>query len=102
MFLPKNRALVVVSLFLVIVTTIAIYFWNEARKEIVYLCGNFREGVSQSSVLKQLNTAKLSSYKVIEMSTGRRIEFDSILNFDMYKCVIEVNPDGRVEEAEIE
>lgn len=78
------------------------FFWNEARKEVAYLCGNFSKGASQASVLKQLGTANFSKYKVVEMSAGRQIEFDSILNYGFYKCLIEPNADGKVEKAVIE
>jgi hypothetical protein len=87
-------------LFLIIGTT-AVY-WNEARKEVTYLCGNFIEGITQSSVLEQLDTANLSSYRITDTPTGKRIEFASILNAGFYRCIIEISAEGNVKGASIE
>ena len=38
---------------------IYLFFALAARDEIYYLCGNFKEGVSYESVLRQLDTATL-------------------------------------------
>ena len=40
------------------------FFALSARNEIYYLCGNFKSGVSYSSVVRQLDTANLSDYKI--------------------------------------
>lgn len=102
MFPLDNRRHLIVSIFLVLVVAIAAFFWNEARKEVVYLCGNFKEGVSQASVLNQLDTAILSKYAVLESASGRSIEFNSLLNFRLYKCLVRINSDGFVVSAGVE
>jgi hypothetical protein len=55
----------VVGLFLLLLGIYA-FFALSARNEIYYLCGNFKSGVSYSSVVRQLDTANLSDYKVEE------------------------------------
>ena len=97
---PRFRLAVSILLFL-IVGSIAFY-WNEARKEVTYLCGNFKEGITQSSVLEQLDTANFSSYKIADTPTGKLIEFNSILNAGFFRCIIEINTEGNVKGAGIE
>ena len=41
-----------------------VFYANEARKEIYYLCGNFTTGTTYSSVIRRLDTINLSEYKV--------------------------------------
>jgi len=89
-------ALIVVAL-LFIVTVVAVFLWNEARKEVIFLCGNFAAGDSRQSVVEQLDTANLAGYKVITMPGGSRLEFESDLNFEVDKCVIELDSEGLVE-----
>ncbi len=84
---------------LLVVIVISGFFWNESRKEIVFLCGNFVAGDPRQSVVEQLDTANLSSYKVITMPNGSRIEFESLLNVGIDKCIIELNSAGLVERA---
>jgi hypothetical protein len=87
---------------LVIVGAVAAAYWNEARKEVVYLCGNFSKGVSQDSVLRQLDTGNLLQYQLETISTGSRIIADSRLNLRRYKCIVEFDPEGKVLSAEIQ
>ena len=75
--------------------------WNEARKEVVFLCGNFAKGVSQSSVLRQLDTGDFLRYQIEKVSTGSRMKVDSMLNFGVYKCVIEFDSEEKVVHADI-
>ena len=102
MFFTEYRWRVIAILLLAVVVAVAAFFWNEARKEVVYLCGNFTEGVSRSSVLTQLDTAELSEYRVSETAGGTRIEFDSALNLRLHTCVIQLDPDGVVVVAGVE
>ena len=91
------------ALFLIICSCIiGAFYWNEARKEIQYLCGNFIPGVEQSSVIRQLKTATLSSYELIEQNQGSQIVFSSALNFQRYKCVINFDTKGDVIHASYE
>ncbi|PCH59067.1 MAG: hypothetical protein COC19_07685 [SAR86 cluster bacterium] len=71
-------------------------FWNIARDEIYYLCSNFSEGVEQSSVIMQLDTANLSRYQQSVTENGSRIIFSSIVNFNFYQCIIELDKDKTV------
>lgn len=89
------------ALVVLLVVTIAVYS-NEARKEIYFLCGNFSQGVSEASVLKQLSTVNLSQFKVVDTASGRRIELKSTINFGLYKCIIEIDSNGMVKGAGIE
>jgi hypothetical protein len=102
MFVSEYRWRVVGILLFTVVAALAALLWNEARNEVVYLCGNFTEGVSERSVLTQLDTAELSEYRVMKTADGTRIEFDSALNLRLYKCVIQLNSDGVVVVAGVE
>jgi len=92
----------VLTLTLVIAAAVASVYWNEARKEVVYLCGNFVKGVSQRSVLRQLDTGNFLQYQLEAISTGSRITVDSKLNFRRYQCIIDLDPEGKVLNAEIQ
>ena len=47
------------------------FFAAAARDDIYYLCGNFKAGVSHSSVLRQLETVNLSAYRVENSEQAR-------------------------------
>lgn len=87
------------STFLAALTAAAI-LWNIARQEVYYLCGNFASGVDESSVIRQLNTANLSSYEQGLTSAGSKIEFSSRYNFHIHRCVIEFDEHDKVASAE--
>ncbi len=59
-----------------------------ARDEIYYLCGNFKQGVSYSSVVRQLETSSLSDYLREDVDTAVRIVHSSALHFRSVKCTI--------------
>lgn len=90
-------AIVAISSFVV-----SAIYWNEARKEVRYLCGNFTSGVSKNSVIRQLNTANLANYQLLEHSNGSQIIFSSKLNFRIYTCIISLNASGIVTRASYE
>jgi hypothetical protein len=75
------------------------FVFNEARKEVYFLCGNFKEGVSHKSVIRQLETANLSGYSQYHLDSGARIVHSSSLNFHLFRCSIEFNRDGFVMSA---
>lgn len=102
MLVPRSRPHLALVLFLLFAIIAGAVYWNEARKEIVYLCGNFSEGVSLASVTGQLNTGMYSKYRILELSTGSRVELDSSLNFGLYKCIIELDEYDRVKQAGVE
>ena len=88
------RFVVWVIVFLLVV--VASFFWNESRKEIVYLCGNFVSGVEESSVRRQLDTGNLLTYHTESTSTGRRIIAQSVFNLYFHQCTVTLDPDGIV------
>lgn len=71
-------------------------YWNEARKEVIYLCGNFTEGVTLDSVRRQLDTGTFLRYAEHPTVGGRRIVVDSRLTRGFYTCVIDMDKSGRV------
>ena len=86
---------VLIAVFLIALTTVAI-LWNSAREEIFFLCGNFSEGVEKASVVRQLDTANLSSYEQIATEYGSEIVFSSKLNLGVHRCFIEFDSNNRV------
>lgn len=90
----KNKK-VLISLLVVFITTGAI-FWKTAKDEIFYLCGNFSVGAKKSSVIRQLETANLSSYKNTTNENGAIIVFSSKLKFVTNQCVIELDKSDKV------
>jgi len=97
--LPVNIILIVIIASLLM---IAAFFWNESRKEIVFLCGNFKKGVSEQSVRSQLDTGKLLRYHTEMSPLGKRIIVDSPYNFYMYKCIVDIDTNGLVIEHHVE
>lgn len=87
--------IVLIAVFLIALTTVAI-LWNSAREEIFFLCGNFSEGVEKASVVRQLDTANLSSYEQVATEDGSEIVFSSKLNLGVHRCVIEFDGNNRV------
>ena len=78
------------------------FVWNEARKEVVYLCGNFTAGVKEASVLQQLETGHFLSYHREPAVMGSRLVVSSPYDFDRTRCVIEVDGQGTVRVARLE
>ena len=72
------------------------FYWNEARKEVFFLCGNFAPGVTKADVTRQLDTANLSNYAVANTDKGSSILFSSQVNFSFYQCNIEIDKKGLV------
>jgi hypothetical protein len=98
----KARLRRIVIVLIVIVSFIAGFYWNEARKEIVFLCGNFEKGGSEHSVIRQLDTGNLLRYHTEKSPMGKRIVVDSYYNLWMYQCIIEVDLNGNVKEARLD
>jgi len=71
-------------------------YWNEARKEVIYLCGNFSEGVGLDSVRRQLDTGTFLRYAEHPTTAGKRIVVDSHLTRGIYRCVIDLDRSNRV------
>ena len=78
---------------------IYVFFALSARNEIYYLCGNFKSGVSYSSVVRQLDTANLSLYKIEETEEGKRVTYSSALHLNLVRCEITFAEDEKVSHA---
>ena len=95
-------AVVSIAAFVLFVALALAFAWNEARKEVVFLCGNFTPGVSEESVVRQLDTGHFLRQTREAGLKGSRITVDSTWNFGVYRCVIELGEDGLVEWARVE
>ena len=67
----KNKKILISLLVVLVFIITGAIFWKIAKDEIFYLCGNFSVGVNKSSVIRQLETANLSIYKILSMKTGQ-------------------------------
>lgn len=76
--------------------------WNEARKEILFLCSNFGPGTTEQSVIKQLDTGSFLRYRKETLFGKNRIYVDTAINFGLYRCVIELDRNQLVIEANID
>jgi len=75
---------------------VLLFYWDLARKEVKFLCGNFAEGVSRASVLRQLDTGNQLRYREQPDGSMTMIIVDSAWNFGLYRCVIPINAAGQV------
>ena len=78
---------------------IYVFFALSARNEIYYLCGNFKSGVSYSSVVRQLDTTNLSNYKIEKSERGKRVIHSSALHLNLVRCEITFDEDEKVSHA---
>ena len=78
------------------------FFWNEARKEIYFLCGNFKPGIAEADVRAQLETGHFLQHRTTETRLGSRIVVKSRYNLWMSACLIEIDEDGFVDSATFE
>ena len=84
---------------LLLVLGIYAFFALSARNEIFYLCGNFKSGVSYSSVVRQLDTANLSDYKIEKSEQGKRVTHSSALHLNLVRCEIIFAEDEKIRHA---
>ena len=98
----SNRTGIIAVIVLTALVVVAGFFWNEARKEIVFLCGNFEAGVSARSVRQQLGTGSFVRSREERIPSGSRIVAESRYPFVRPRCVIEMDPRGAVTEARLE
>ena len=101
----KRRAAVILGAFaglLVVAGLAAVLVWNEARKEVVFLCGNFTAGVTRGSVEQQLGTGHFLRYRREPAVMGSRIVVDSAYTLGAHRCTIELDPGGVVRRAGVE
>ena len=78
---------------------IYVFFALSARNEIYYLCGNFKSGISYSSVVRQLDTTNLSNYKIEKSEQGKRVTHSSALHLNLVRCEITFDEDEKVSHA---
>lgn len=90
----------VLTIVLLLPFTILGFFWNEARKEVVYLCGNFQAGDTEQNVMRQLGTANLLRIEISTKAGMKLVAADSVLNLGGYRCEILLSPEGIVAEVE--
>ena len=79
-----------IALLMTVITVYAV-FWHLAKDEVYYFCGNFKAGVNQASVIRQLETANLSNYLKYKEEFGLKIVFSSKLHLSFYQCVIDID-----------
>jgi hypothetical protein len=96
--LKANTLLMSVLAFalLSILMIVAAIYWNEGRKEIFYLCGNFGQGVLKQDVIRQLDTGHFLRYQEIKSNPVSSIVVDSQINFGVYRCHIKLDKEQKV------
>lgn len=87
------------ALLALVLLLVAALAWNEARKEVVFLCGNFSEGVTEASVVRQLQTGQFLRYRQEGTPGGSRIVVDSPYTLGLHRCTIELDAGGTVVRA---
>ena len=75
------------------------FYMVEARDEVYFLCGNFKQGVPASSVVRQLNTIELSNYTINELPMGKRIVHSSAIHLNSIRCTIDIDANDEVVSA---
>ncbi len=98
-----RRALIAVgTVALVLALGAAAFVWDEARKEVVFLCGNFAPGTVEDSVIRQLDTANFLRRERRTRPMATTLVVDSAWNLGLSRCVIELDGDGIVMRAGVE
>lgn len=97
----KSKPILAALLAIILVAGLVVggFIWKGARDEVIILCGNFKSGVAEASVRRQLDTGNLLRYRSENTATGSRIEVDSLYNFTLYRCTIEFDQNGKVAQA---
>lgn len=80
----------------ILVLAVIGFFSYQARNEIHYLCGNFKQGVTYASVIRQLDTTNLSSFTIEASESGKKIVHSSQLHFHLLRCQINFNQEEMV------
>ena len=95
MKLKNNKLLISLLITAVFITVFAI-LWKTGKDEVYYLCGNFSAGEMKSNVIRQLETANLSSYTHKIDVNGSSIVFSSRLFFVTNQCIIKLDKSEKV------
>ena len=96
-FAKRRLALYGVQAVLLFLLVVMAFYWNEARKEIHFLCQNFKPGVSKTSVIRQLDTANLIHVTYHELPNGEsEISATGPLKLNVYECRVVFNTNATV------
>jgi hypothetical protein len=92
----KNKKLLICFVISVVSITVFSILWKAGKDEVYYLCGNFSVGETKSNVIRQLETANLSSYTLEIDVNGSMVVFSSRLLFVTNECIIKLDQSERV------
>jgi hypothetical protein len=92
----KNYKLLVSLLISAVFITAFTILWKTGADEVYYLCGNFSAGNTKLSVIRQLETANLSSYTHKVDVNESIIVFSSRLFFVTNQCIIKLDKSEKV------
>ena len=84
---------------LLMVTTFAVIgaiYWLEAGKEIHFLCQNFNPGVTEQSVLSQLDTGQFLKTSIINTEHGKQLLVTSKMPLVFDRCELMIDESGIV------
>ena len=90
----KNKKFLFSAAGVCLTVTYIVVAWA-ARNEIFYLCGNFTEGVSYASVVRQMETSNLSVHLTEELEGKTHIYQTSVLHLHLLHCRVEFDRDQR-------
>ena len=94
-----NNKRLIISLLITVTVAVFIFLWKTGKDEVYYLCSNFSVGETKSNVIRQLDTANLSSYTQTADENGSTIVFSSRLFFVPNQCIIELDKKEKVVRA---
>lgn len=77
------------------------FMWSEAKKEVIYLCGNFTQGTTVGSVVTQLDTANYLTYEREFTPNGSTMRVSSPLHLGGIHCRIILTANQRVADARV-
>lgn len=82
---------IISSLFILATLVASSFFVNEARKEILCLCGNFQRGVSKADVIRQLKTGKFLHFVEDRDVESSIILVSSQFTLNLVSCEVHFN-----------
>lgn len=95
----KYKKLLIILLVTAVFITASTILWKIGKDEVYYLCNNFSAGETKSNVIRQLETANLSSYTYTIDENGSIIVFSSQLFFVTKRCIIKLDKSEKVVRA---
>lgn len=97
--MARYAAIAFISISLVTAVLLDYFFWDEATKEVYFLCGNFTPGTSEQEVLRQLDTGEFLRVRRQSSFETERLVVDSLYNLGVHRCTVELDPEHRVVQA---